>query len=205
MKMAYKSFNFKPETRERIRLCNTIVADYQEQGLRLTLRQLYYQLVSKNVIPNTEKSYKSLGKVVSEARLAGLIDWDAIEDRNREPLSWAEYDSPREFLDLKLHGYRRPRWEGQENYVELWVEKAALAGVLHPLAAEFHATLMVNRGYSSQSAMYESAQRFIENGDRHPILFYLGDMTPLARTWCATSTTGWSCSGSTVLKSTSWP
>jgi hypothetical protein len=64
--------------------------------------------------------------------------------------------------------------------VELWVEKDALAGVLRPLASEFHVTMMVNRGYSSQSAMHESAERFREavDAERQPILFYLGDHDP---------------------------
>lgn len=180
MKTCYKTCNFQQSSLERIRLCNTIVADYQRQGLRLTLRQLYYQLVSRNVVPNTEKSYKSLGKLVSDARLAGLVDWDAIEDRNRSPVVWAEYENVRELVESMLHRWRMPRWEGQENYVELWVEKAALAGVLRPLASEYHVTLMVNRGYSSQSAMYESAQRFLrktQDGQK-PILFYLGDHDP---------------------------
>lgn len=179
MKRSYKSINFRQESLNRITLCNRIVREYMEQGLKLTLRQLYYQLVSQNVIPNTEKSYKSLGGLVSDARLAGLIDWDAIEDRNREPISWAEYQNVKELVEETEWRYRLPRWEGQENYVELWVEKAALAGVLRPLASKYHVTLMVNRGYSSQSAMYESAQRFLDRSDgKNPILFYLGDHDP---------------------------
>jgi hypothetical protein len=178
MKCAYKSINFRRESLNRIQLCNSIIREYQEQGLRLTLRQLYYQLVSKNVVPNTEKSYKALGNLVSDGRLAGLIDWDAIEDRNREPVRWAEYENVQQLVEETQYRYRLPRWEGQDNYVELWVEKAALAGVLRPLASKYHVTLMVNRGYSSQSAMYESAQRFKEYRDRDPILFYLGDHDP---------------------------
>jgi hypothetical protein len=178
VKRAYKSINFRRDSLERIQLCNTIIREYMGQGLKLTLRQLYYQLVSRNVIPNTEKAYKALGGLVSDARLAGLIDWDAIEDRNREPLIWAEYENVQEMIQEAVRNYRLPRWDGQENYVELWVEKAALAGVLRPLAAKYHATLMVNRGYSSQSAMYESAQRFLSYSDRTPILFYLGDHDP---------------------------
>jgi hypothetical protein len=125
-KQAFKTINFRRESLARIALCNTIIKDYQEQGLRLTLRQLYYQLVSRNVVPNTEKSYKALGGLVSDARLAGLVDWDAIEDRNREPISWAEYENVQELVEETQYRYRLPRWEGQENYVELWVEKAAL-------------------------------------------------------------------------------
>jgi hypothetical protein len=177
MKQAFKSINFRRDSLERIALCNKIIRDYQGQGLKLTLRQLYYQLVSQNVIPNTEKAYKALGGLLSDARLAGLVDWDAIEDRNREPVEWAEYENVQEMIEEAVRQYRLPRWDGQENYVELWVEKAALAGVLRPLAAKYHVTLMVNRGYSSQSAMYESAQRFLDKG-KNPVLFYLGDHDP---------------------------
>jgi hypothetical protein len=71
------------------------------------------------------------------------------------------------------------RWDGQEHYVELWVEKQALAGVLQPLASEFHVTLMVNKGYSSQSAMYEAAQRYLNRDvDGSRVLLYLGDHDP---------------------------
>lgn len=179
MKQAYVDINFRRASIARIGLCNGIVRDYQEQGLRLTLRQLYYQLVSRNVVPNTEKSYKALGALVSDARMAGLIDWDAIEDRNRSPIIWAEYNNLQELVEAAQYRYRLPRWEGQDNYVELWVEKAALAGVLRPLASKYHVTLMVNRGYASTSSMYESAQRFIDSSEGRPaVLFYLGDHDP---------------------------
>jgi hypothetical protein len=181
MKRMYVAKSFRRESLERIELVNSIVEDYSNQGLRLTLRQLYYQLVSKNVVPNTEKSYKNLGSLVSDARYAGLVDWDAIEDRNREPVQWAEYESIQELIEESMDNWRMPRWAGQSNYVELWVEKAALAGVLRPLAAKFHVTLMVNRGYSSSSAMYESANRFKRakrNHNQNGVLFYLGDHDP---------------------------
>ena len=183
MKEAFKEINFKTESMERIDACNEIIADYQSQRLRLTLRQLYYQLVSKNVIPNVERSYKNLSSLVTDARMAGLMDWNAIEDRVRQP------EIPQQFTDLghlvrsAVRAFRLPRWDGQDNYVELWVEKDALAGVLSPIADEYHVTLMVNRGYSSASAMYESAQRFMNAGDQDAIsktlvLLYLGDMDP---------------------------
>lgn len=180
MREAFKTINFKDGALALIKECNTIIDDYLGQDLRLTLRQLYYQLVTKNRIENTERSYKRLGCVVSDARLAGVMDWAAIEDRNREPQSHSEWSGLESLIDAACSGYRLPRWEGQSRYVELWVEKAALAGVLQPLAYEFHVTLMVNRGYSSQSAMYESAQRFKERcgSERSPILFYLGDHDP---------------------------
>lgn len=158
----FKNIRFKPQSLSLIDDCAAVIDQYQQQNLRLTLRQLYYQLVSKNTIRNEEKSYKNLGSVVSDARLAGLLDWDAIEDRVRVPRPPPEWESIADLTASALRQYRLPRWKGQQNYVELWVEKDALAGVLRPIALEYHVTLMVNRGYSSQSAMYEAAKRFLE-------------------------------------------
>lgn len=160
-KQAYKSVNLRSDSLELVRRCNEIIEEYLAQNLRLTLRQLYYQLVTKNIIRNEEKQYKRLSSIVSDGRLGGLMDWNAIEDRVRQPRMPPEYDNLQDLVDSALYSYRLPRWEGQPNYVELWVEKDALAGVLQPIARRFHVTMMVNRGYSSQSAMYESGNRFI--------------------------------------------
>lgn len=180
MKQKFKEINFKPDTLKLIDRCIEIVEDYQEQGLRLTLRQLYYQLVSRNIIRNVVQEYKRLGGIVSDARLAGVMDWDAIEDRVRQPWSASEFENLGELVDAAIRSYRLPRWRGQDNYVELWVEKDALAGVLRPIAQHYHVTLMVNRGYSSSSAMYESANRILsacDNGQDIHVL-YLGDHDP---------------------------
>lgn len=187
-KFCYREKRFGEDALARIVLCNRIIERYMEQDLKLTLRQLYYQLVSRNAITNEEKSYKNLGKLVSDARLAGLIDWDAIEDRVRQPKTVNEFSGLKELTEAALRAYRLPRWDGQHSYVELWVEKDALAGVLQPLANKWHVTLMVNRGYSSQSAMHEASERFVlkcceEDADgvfwaREPVLFYLGDHDP---------------------------
>ncbi|MGB6873744.1 MAG: hypothetical protein WBE46_06375 [Dehalococcoidia bacterium] len=178
MKQAFLNINFGAERQSKLDLCNEIINTYLQQGLRLTLRQLYYQLVSINAIPNRERAYKSLGKLVSDARLAGDIDWDAIEDRVRIPREPTEFADLAELVDAAIKAYRLPRWEGQGHYIELWVEKDALSGVLAPLASQYHVTLMVNREYSSQSAMYEAGQRFNEHSDQDCVLLYLGDHDP---------------------------
>ncbi len=144
----------------------------------MTLRQLYYQFVIRNDIVDQEKSYNSLGNLISNARLAGLVDWDAIEDRVRVPRLPSEFENIKELVDTALQIYRLPRWQGQEHYIELWVEKDALSGVLAPLASKYHVTLMVNRGYSSQSAMYEAGMRFCQHADKLCTLFSLGDHDP---------------------------
>lgn len=180
MREAFTSKPFRSVARERIRIANEIVEEYQRMGLRLTLRQLFYQFVSHYGLANKQKEYKNLGQTISEARLCGLIDWDAIEDRVRVPRAVPDWPSIDQCVDEAAAGFRLDRWEGQENYAELWVEKDALAGVLEPLASEFHVTMMVNRGYSSQSAMYESSKRFLSRGrgKKGVHLFYLGDHDP---------------------------
>lgn len=181
MKFAYLNKELGPESRVIIQIANRVIARFQAQGYRMTLRQLYYQFIAQDLFPpswadagynaknglppdtkNTEKNYKRLGDIISQARLSGFVDWEAIEDRNRQPSIPLEFRSLAHRVESALANYRLPRWANQDFYVELWVEKAALAGVLEPIARELHVTLMVNRGYSSQSAMFESAQRFRE-------------------------------------------
>jgi hypothetical protein len=155
----FRNTNFRPDSRAKIDKMVEIVDEYQNQGLRLTARQLYYQFVSRDLIANTPAEYKKLTCLLADARYAGLVDWDAIEDRGRQPETPSEWKDIQALVESAVRAYRLPRWAGQERYVELWVEKQALAGVLAPLANEFHVTLMVNKGYSSASAMYDSAVR----------------------------------------------
>lgn len=96
MKMAFIDKRFTAKNVEMIEKINEILAEYQAQGFRLTLRQLYYQLVSRDMIPNTLRSYKNTGSLVSDARQAGLVDWSMIEDRNRETVE------PRQLADLVI-------------------------------------------------------------------------------------------------------
>jgi hypothetical protein len=173
----FREWNPRAHSRELVATCNAIIRRLSKY--QLTLRQLYYQLVSKNIVPNTERSYQNLSSLVTRARLAGLMDWHAIEDRVRQPRNPPEFSSLSDLVETALRSYRLPRWRGQEYYAELWVEKDALASVLAPLARQFHVTLMVNRGYSSASAMKEGAERFRPyEYDRQLALFYLGDLDP---------------------------
>jgi len=163
MREFYRAHNFARDTVILVKQCEGIVRDYMAEGLRLTLRQLYYQLVSRNIIKNEEKQYKRLSTVLSDARLMGLIDWEAIEDRVRVPRIPSEFADLKELAEAALNSYRLPRWDGQDYYVEVVTEKDALSGVIAPLTREYHVTLVVNRGYSSQSAMHDMARRFLVN------------------------------------------
>lgn len=178
---AFEDWAPKDDSLRRLQQCVEIVEEYRKQGLRLTLRQLYYQLVARDYIPNTMRSYKNTGTLLNKARLAGFVDWSSIEDRGRRPDLPTEFTDLDELVEAALNSYRLPRWKTQDCYAELWVEKQALAGVLEPMARQYHVPLMVNKGYSSSSAMYESAQRLLHNSDRidkECHIFYLGDHDP---------------------------
>ena len=168
------------KTQRLLDLVCEVVESYQEQGYVLTLRQLYYQLVARDYIPNEQRSYKRLIDLVTNARMGGYIDWSAIVDRGRVPVMRAQWSGPRHILNAAAQSYRLDRWEGQENYVEVWCEKDALGSVLEPVCENSHVRFLANHGYSSTTAFYDGAQRFkgadLKGKDCH--LIYLGDHDP---------------------------
>jgi hypothetical protein len=153
---------------------------YAGQGYRLTLRQLYYQLVSRDLIPNTVKSYACIGDLVSNGRLAGLIDWRMIEDRVRRPSANSHWESPAQILRAASSSYYRDRWAEQENHVEVWCEKDAVSNIISPVCSKWDVVFMANRGYSSQSAMYEAYNRLrhAQDDGKTNWIIYLGDHDP---------------------------
>lgn len=180
-KCAYRTVrNFRPETKKLMDQILAVTESYQQQGYKLTLRQLYYQLVVQNIFANQQKNYAKLSDLLGEARMCGLCDWNIIEDRIRVPKFPNEWPSINEAMKTLINVYRRERWCDQENYVEVWVEKDALSGVLLPITNDYHVHLLVNRGYSSISAMHDSALRFryAERDGKTCSLIYIGDLDP---------------------------
>ena len=149
-------------------------------GYYLTVRQVYYQLVSRDIIPNSLGSYQLTSRVLKDARMSGLVDWNTIEDRVRQTIMPNEFEDISEFIEAAINSYRLPRWKDQDHYIEVVVEKEALAGILSSLTRRYHVLLLPNKGYSSASAIHEAAQRIThhtKNGKQCHIL-YLGDHDP---------------------------
>jgi hypothetical protein len=157
-----------------------IVDNYLSQEITLTNRQLYYQLVSRDIIPNADEIYKRICTFLTDARYGGLIDWEAIEDRGRVPTKSSEWKDIKSLIKSATYSYRLPRWQDQEYYVELYCEKQAMESVLKPVAQKYHVYFGVNKGYSSASTMYDLAQRIKEkiNEGKRAIILYLGDHDP---------------------------
>lgn len=179
-KIFYKDTNFRDKTLDMIAWANKLIEDYAQQGLSLTLRQLYYRFVAAGLIENSLKSYSRLGDIVNKARLAGLMDWNAIEDRGRNLVRHSHWDDPSDIIAGAAQQYRVDLWEGQEYRVEVWVEKQALESVIGQAASKFDCPYFACKGYTSQSEMWRSAMRFnryIESGQR-PVVIHLGDHDP---------------------------
>ena len=168
------------KNQEQLEVINSIIKEYAKEGYRLTLRQLYYQLVSRDIIANQLKEYSKLSGLLVKGRMAGIVDWDAIEDRIRVPYIPYSVDGIEDAIQDTIDQYRLDRQDNQEVYIEMWVEKDALSGVLKRITSHYHIKLMVNRGYCSCTAMHEAYKRFQEQEEsgKKIVLLYLGDHDP---------------------------
>lgn len=181
MKRAYCDINFRNKTLEIIETANTIIDEYKAEGYDLTLRQLYYQFVARDIIPNKQREYKNLGTAINNGRLAGLIDWDSIVDRTRKHESNPHWDSPSDIIEDSADQYAIDTRADQDDYLEVWVEKDALVGVIERACEPLDIGFLSCRGYVSQSAMWRAAMRFKEqeqNGKDCTVLLHLGDHDP---------------------------
>ena len=179
-KICYRPKSFSDDRMDLIKKANVIIEEYANQGFELTLRQLYYQFVSRDFIPNNLRAYKNLGDVINDARLAGLIDWEAIVDRTRNLQSLAHWQNPAEIVSACASQFRLDKWSDQSRRVEVWIEKDALVGVIEGICKELDVPFFSCRGYTSQSEMWAGAMRlkqFIKD-DQTPLILHLGDHDP---------------------------
>jgi hypothetical protein len=180
MKEAFIDWNPASKSRDLLFLAENVINSYAGQGYNLTLRQLYYQLVAGGHIPNNVKQYKNLGNLINNARLAGLVDWQMIDDRIRVLANNSHWTEPGEILRSTIHSFYMDHWTDQQWHVELWCEKDAVSNILQPVCSRYDINFLANRGYSSQTAMYKSYKRFrakIRDG-KSVALIYFGDHDP---------------------------
>lgn len=157
-----------------------IAEQYAAAGWQLSLRQLYYALVSRDIIPNHQKEYAKLGNMVTRLREGGLLDWNIIDDRTRtlRGFNW-QTDTQRALTDA-LDEFKTDHWAAQDFRLEIWVEKDALAQIVARAADKYNVRYFPCKGYMSTSALHKSARRlrgYQEDGQR-PVIIYLGDLDP---------------------------
>lgn len=180
MKEKFVDKSFSPENMKLLIRIDAMLTDYMSQGYRVSVRQAYYQLVKANVIENSDESYSRLVKLITNARLAGYLDWDAVEDRGRQVVDYQTWESPAQILQQATETFRIDKWADQGKHVEVMAEKAAVEGVLIPVCQEFDVPFHANKGYSSVSALYETGKRLQERrySGKDVVVIYLGDHDP---------------------------
>jgi len=179
-KVCFIPKEFRRNSLELIDFMNELIGSYQSQGYTLTVRQLYYQLVARDIISNDLNSYKRTASVINDAKLAGLIDWDAIEDRTRDFIVRSRWSSVSSILDACVRSFHMNMWEAQEYQVYVIVEKEALVGVLERTCNAYDVPLLAARGYPSSSVLYDFAKSHITSNPHYKqhIIIHLGDHDP---------------------------
>ena len=164
----------------------------QYGGMKLTVRQIYYRLVAAQLIPNSISGYQRIVKALGMARKAGAISYDAIEDRTRRvrmPLS-ESLESPEDYFNQFYDAlgsldryYSIPKWYGQKNIVQVWVEKEALSSLFTEVTDKMGVDLVVCRGYPSLTLLHQASERlhdgfsdYTEDPELH--IIYFGDFDP---------------------------
>jgi hypothetical protein len=144
----------------------------------MTVRQVFYRMVSEGVVEKTEGEYKStVGRLLLEMRRSGAIPYDWVADNTRWMRKSASYSTMESALRVTARTYRRALWDNQDVYVEVWTEKDAIAGVLLDVTDRWDVPLMVTRGFSSDTYLYEAAES-IKDKDKPAYLYYFGDHDP---------------------------
>jgi hypothetical protein len=179
-KICYRQKKFSADREDKITKANDIIVEYRGKGYELTLRQLYYQFVSRDFIPNNVREYKNLGEVINDGRLAGRIDWLAIVDLTRNLEILAHWDSPSDIIETVARQYRIDKWATQTFRVEVWIEKDAVSNIVGPVCQSLDVPFFSCRGYTSQSEMWKAAQRLKGHSLRGqiPYIIHLGDHDP---------------------------
>ena len=181
MREKFLSIAFRRKTVALIEQANEIINEMQAKGYTLTIRQLYYQFVARGLLENRQTNYQRLASVIDDARKAGLVDWDAIEDRTRYLRRVRDYSGPQPFLSSMARSYYAENlWEDQEHYCEVWIEKDALLGVIENACLEWRVPYFACRGYASSSELYTAGKRLRSMKDlgKEVTVFHLGDHDP---------------------------
>ncbi len=158
--------------------------DEMESYWPLTLRQIYYQLVSAQIIDNNIHEYQKLSRLLTKARLEGVVPWEAMEDRSRSFEGNTGDQNENTFTEAWIgsfmRGFKRDCLQTQEVALEVWIEKDALSGIVNKVALKYCVPVVVARGFSSMSFKHECRKRVDENMvyDKKTIILYFGDFDP---------------------------
>ncbi len=202
-KIKYIDKNLRKQSLEIIEQAENIFIEYAMQGFKMSLRQIYYKFVARDIFPddrrwrqiegtnkwvkdsngtkNADPNYKWLGDKITDGRLAGLLDWGLMEDRARNMAEKvSHWDSPSEIVNTCIESYHKDLWSDQPNLVEVWVEKDALSEVVERACVPLDVDFMACKGYMSQSEMWAAGQRYLDHIrlGKKIVIIHVGDHDP---------------------------
>ena len=164
-------------TAAQIDALDQVIVDVLTVDNPMTVRGVFYRVMSAGAVPKTEKAYRTVQRRVLALRRAGEIPYSHISDGTRwcrKPESWTDVD---QMLDDAASSYRRAMWHDQTHHIEVWSEKDAISGVVYPITSDWDVPLMVARGFSSETFLWNSAAEITRIG-KPAVIYQLGDHDP---------------------------
>lgn len=144
----------------------------------LTIRQIFYQLVAKQIIPNLEGKYKKVSRDCVTGRDLGLLPEDKFTDRTRVFDKLSSWLDLKDFMDTVKNAYLKDKWRNQLKYIEIWTEKDALRAVINIITHKYDVGLQIARGQYPRTGIYETSLRYKAQSDKECFLYYVGDYDP---------------------------
>src|SRR5262245_33306271 len=148
-----------------------------DAGRPMTVRQVFYQATVRGIVEKLETGYNKVQTDLTLMRRDGALPYDWLTDNTRWQRKPRPYNSVEDALKETARFYRKDLWANAGTYVEIWLEKDALAGVIYPVTSMFDVPLMVARGYASLSFLYYAAE-YINDLDVPTYIYHLGDFDP---------------------------
>lgn len=178
--VCYKSWRPRSNSLRILKFC----IRFTEKHKQVSVRQVYYGLVSAQILESAMKNYHRVSRVLVRARLAGIITFNRIVDDTREAEKTPSWDNMEEILKAAIDQYRSDWWEDQPYYVEVWLEKRALRRIFFPITNSYDVYLMPGGGYESWSALWQGSKRFKTRFEERArrgqklVILYFGDLDP---------------------------
>jgi len=157
-----------------------IVSIVESYSMPITSRQIFYRLVSLGIIENNISGYRKVCGICSNARYAGLIDWDDILDDTRGAYKTPDWPDIETAVKNQIDEFRLDRWKESEYYIEVFVEKRGMVNTFFPITNKYDVRVVACGGWDSTANVWDQACRFMEkqNQGKKNIVLYFGDFDP---------------------------
>ena len=175
MKLKVRDHTFYKPTRSILDAISDVLDSYSHA---VSLRQVFYRLVALEVVENTPENYGKVGRICTDGRYSGCLDWDKIEDETRGCYGASDWEDGNAALEDRLNEFRLDWWKDSPYHVELWMEKRGMLSSFLPVAEEYHVQVVTCGGTDSTSNIWEAVCRLSAHRDKDVRLLGFFDLDP---------------------------